>query len=105
MAGVRCGCKVDGQHRFYQLSLSKGFTEGHGSSMHEDPTLLPHCTVGAFRPVRRGQRVTRGPGPMKMQQSEEELPPVHLPDAGVQLSQEVGVKVVTQYGVLGVELH
>lgn len=73
--------------------------------MHEDPTLLPHCTVGALRPVRRGQRVTKTPAPMEMQRSEEELQPVHLPDAGVQLSQEVGVKVVTQHGVPGVQLH
>lgn len=93
------------KHRFYQLSLSKGFTEGHSSSMHEDPTLFTHCTVGALRPVRRGQPVTKSRAPMRMQRSEEELRPVHLPDAGVQLSQEVGVKVVTQHGMLGVELH
>lgn len=41
-----------------------------------------------------------------MRRSEEEvLRPVHLPDARVQLSQEVGVKVIAQHGVLGMELH
>lgn len=93
------------KHGFYQLSLSKGFTEGHGSSVHEDPTLLPHCTVGALRPAKTGEPVTKTPASMKMQRSEEALRPAHLPDTRVQLSQEVGVKVVTQNGVLGVEIN
>lgn len=73
--------------------------------MHEDPTLLPHGTVGALGPVRRVQPVTRTLPPVRMQRPEEGLRAAHLPDAGVQLSQEVGVEVVTQHGVLGVELH
>lgn len=45
--------------RFYQFSLSNGFTEGHSPAVHQDPALLPHRAVGALSPVRRGRRVTR----------------------------------------------
>lgn len=41
----------------YQLSLSEGLTESHGSAMHQYTTLLPHLTVTALRPERRGEGV------------------------------------------------
>lgn len=109
------GCSVV-KHGSYQVSLSKGLTESHSSAMHQYTTLLAHLTVTALRPVRTGEKSELEHG-QKVSREEhrrcsdrtlrlqEESQPFHLPDARVQLSLEVGVKVIAQHGVFTMELH
>lgn len=87
----------------YQLPLSEGLAESHRSAVHQHAALLSHLTVAALGPARRGggqsHQSERTPA------SQDESQPSHPPDAGVQLSRQVGVKVVAQHSVFAVQLR
>lgn len=109
---VWCGCKVNGLEiaRWSNIDFTSSRSPWDSQKVTARPCMrTPHCSPTAQLVHSdlwgEGSEVTKSPAPMKMQRSEAEQRPVHLPDAGVQLTQEVGVKVVTQHGVLGVELH